>query len=143
MAAYSQTTNQIKILKRKFENMQDIHEKETLFEILDLINTEFAAMETAGLASYTVTSGLNASMDARLINMANTIKRRCLEEFNTLFTTECASVVTNGLSYTKTTQIVRNMKWTLQNWPNISERMMMFDLIASIETELDLLVAAS
>lgn len=143
MAAYSQTTNQIKILKREFENMQDMYEKEALFQILDLIDTEFAAMETAGLAAYTVTTGLNASMDRRLINMNNTIKRRCLEEFNTLFTTECASVETNGLGYTKTTQIVRNMKWTLQNWPNIQERVMLWALVASIETELDLLVAAS
>lgn len=141
--AYTQTTGFLAILNRIIENSQDIHEKETLHELTTIIDTEFAKMESDGLAGYTVTSDLNASMDARLINMANTIKRRIIEEFNTIFTTECASVVTNGLGYTTTTSLSAIMKRIFECWPNVQERIMLFEMIDRLDVEWALCVLAS
>ena len=76
-------------------------------------------------------------------HIPNITKRRALEELITLFTTECASVETNGLGYTTTTQLSRNMKWCLNNWPTENEKIMMHKIVDDLDTEWALLEDAS
>ena len=142
--AYVQTTTFLKDMRRLMEDTQDVFEKQMFYEIITIIDTEFAAMAAAtDVDSYEVTTGLNASMDGRLINIPSLIKRRCLEELFTLFTVECAAVETDGLTHTTTSYLSLNMKRIIQAWPDIRERKMLYKLVDQLDVEWLLVVAAA
>lgn len=102
MAAYSQSIT-LAQLNAIIEHWNDVNDKKAMERVFSLIITEFAAMETAGLAGYTVTSGLQASMEQALDNVSNCLRREHLRRWITDFVAECTSVQTDGLGYTVTT----------------------------------------
>ena len=153
MAAYSQTTNFLVSIKRVMEIWNNTTDEIMVAQIMDLIDTEFAAMETAGLAGYTVTTGLEASMLQKLNNMSNDTKRLAMQKFLEYLLAEFALVQTNGLSYTVTDDsfaaatgaygAVSGMKHSMYCWPNQTHRTGFDQIITILSTELDALETAS
>lgn len=150
MAAYSKSVTAA-AMKLNFESMQNVSDKEIFYSIIDTLNTEYAAMETAGLAGYTVTTGLQATLESKLERMASSVQVEVLKAFFTRLVTEFGLVETNGLSYTQTgasaTEAFRTFEALLiqdiQNLCEVEVRQMMHLLIAQIIAEHVLLVAAS
>jgi hypothetical protein len=151
MAAYSKNITAAD-MKLNFESMQNIHDKEVLYSIIDTLNTEYAAMETAGLASYTVTTGLQATLEAKLQRMAASVQVEILKSFFVVLVAEFTRVQTLGLSYTQTdTSSVDGafgtfeyaLKISIQNLCEVENRQMFHLMIAQIIAEHVLLVAAS
>jgi len=102
MAAYTQSIA-LSDLNSITESWNDINDKIQLEKLFTLLITECAAAETAGLASYTVTSGLQASLEGTLLNVSNTLRVEFLKTWITYIVTEFGLVETDGLSYTVTT----------------------------------------
>ena len=150
MAAYSKSLT-LKAMQLNFESMQNINDKEIFYSLFDTINTEYAAMETAGLAGYTVTTGLQATLEAKLRRMADALRVEILKSFFVLLVTEFGLVETNGLSYTQTGASATAafetfediLKISVQNFCEVENRQMFHLLIAQIIAEHVLLVAAS
>ena len=119
----------------------------------DLLNTEYAKMASDGLAVYTVTPGLQASLEALCRRMSDAVQVEILKSFFTVLTTEFASVKTNGLAYTQTddrgtatygpySTFEGLLKSSLENYSEVLNRTMFHSLIAQIIAEHVLLVAA-
>jgi hypothetical protein len=153
MAAYSQSITAAG-MKLNFESMNSINDKEIFYSIFDTINTEYAAMETAGLGAYTVTTGLQATLEAKLRRMADSVRVEVLKSFFVLLVTEYGLVETNGLSYTQTDDTATAgmgafatfeglLKQSVENFCDLENRKMLHLLIAQIIAEHVLLVAAS
>jgi hypothetical protein len=153
MAAYSQSITAAG-MKLNFESMQNINDKEIFYSIFDTINTEYAAMASAGLASYTVTTGLQATLEAKLRRMADSVRVEILKSFFLLLVTEYGLVETNGLSYTQTDNTGTAgfgafatfeglLHSSVDNFCEVENRQMIHLLIAQIIAEHVLLVAAS
>ena len=149
MAAYSKsiTAAGMKVL---FEKMLNISDKEIFYSMCDLLNTEYAAMETAGLAGYTVTTGLQFSLEQLCERMSNSVQVEILKHFFEVLLTEFASVETNGLAYTITTDatVALNefkdlLHQAIENYQNVENRIMLHSLIDQIQAEHVLLAAAS
>lgn len=151
MAAYSKNITAA-AMKLNFESMNNVNDKEILYSILDLLNTEYAAMETAGLAGYSVTTGLQASLEATLLRMGASVQVEILKALFVRLVTEFGLVETNGLSYTQTDDsstlgafatFEAYLKISVQNLQEVENRQMFHLLIAQIIAEHVLLVAAS
>lgn len=153
MAAYAQSISAAG-MKALFESMQNISDKETFYSICDTLNTEYAKMASDGLAGYTVTAGLQATLEAKLRRMANSVQVEVLKAFFARLITEFDLVETNGLSYTQTDDSAtatygafatfeNYLKLEIQNLCEVENRQMMHLLIAQIIAEHVLLVAAS
>ena len=150
MAAYAQNITAAD-MKSLVESMSNINDKEIFYSIFDTINTEYAAMASAGLAGYTVTSGLQATLEAKCRRMSNAVQVEILKGFFTLLVTEYTSVQTNGLAYTQTGasataafetfEAILNM--SIQNYQDVENRIMLNSLITLLIAEHVLLVAAS
>ena len=149
MAAYSQniTAADMKIL---VESMKNINDKEIFYSIFDTINTEYAAMETAGLAGYTVTTGLQATLEAKLRRMGNSVRVEILKSFFVVLLAEFASVETLGLSYVITTSATRALiefadllNQAICNYPDVENRIALNSLIVLFQAEHALLAEAS
>ena len=150
MAAYAQNITAAD-MKSLVESMKNINDKEIFYSIFDTINTEYAAMASAGLAGYTVTSGLQATLEAKCRRMSNAVQVEILKGFFTLLVTEYTSVQTNGLAYTQTGasataafetfEAILNM--SIQNYQDVENRIMLNSLITLLIAEHVLLVAAS
>ena len=153
MAAYTYTTSAATSVRRAMEIFNNTINEIMIQQIITLILTEFAAMETAGLAGYTVTSGLEALLLSKLNNMSNNTMRLCMKGFLTYLLAEFALVKTNGLAYTTTADVategadvigaVTGMRQSFYNWPNSTHRTAFDQIIDVIETELAALVTAS
>lgn len=153
MAAYSQTSSFLTSVKRAMEIWNNTINEIMIEQILSLIDTEFAAMETAGLAGYTVTTGLQATLLQKLNNMSNNTMRLCMQDFLDYLLAEFDLVETNGLSYTVTDDVattgsdsigaVTGMRMSMYNWPNNTHRYAWDQIIDIISTELDALESAS
>lgn len=153
MAAYAQTSSFLASIKRVMEIWNNTINEIMIEQIMVLIDTEFAAMETAGLASYTVTAGLEATLLSKLNNMSNNTMRLCMQDFLDYLLAEFALVETNGLSYTTTADVategadvigaVTGMRQSFYNWPNSLHRTGFDQIIDVLETELAALVTAS
>lgn len=150
MAAYSKSITAA-AMKLNFESMNNVSDKEIFYSICDTLNTEYAAMETAGLAGYTVTTGLQATLEAKLRRMADSVQVEILKAFFTRLITEFGLVETNGLSYTQTGASATEghmtfeyfLKHDIENICNVERRISMHLLIDQIIAEHVLLVAAS
>jgi hypothetical protein len=151
MAAYAKSITAA-AMKLNFESMQNVNDKEIFYSIFDTLNTEYAAMETAGLAGYTVTTGLQATLEKKLERMASSVQVEILKAFFKRLITEFTSVATNGLAYTQTDDsstlgafatFEYYLKTEIQNLCEVENRQMMHKLIAQIIAEHVLLVAAS
>ena len=151
MAAYAKSITAAG-MKLNFQSMQNISDKEIFYSIFDLINTEYAAMETAGLAGYTVTTGLQASLEATCERMASSVQVEILKAFFIRLVTEYGLVETNGMAYTQTDDSATlgafatfeyYLKTEIQNLCEVENRQMLHLLIAQIIAEHVLLVAAA
>lgn len=149
MAAYAQNITAAD-MKSNFESMQNINDKEIFYSIFDLINTEYAAMATAGLAGYTVTTGLQASFEELCLRMSNSVQVEILKAFFTVLLAEFASVETLGLSYVITTSATTAqiefrdlLNQAVQNYPDVENRVSLNFLITLLQAEHVLLAAAS
>ena len=142
MAAYTQNITAVSI-EEQLLLISNTIDRKVLKDIVDLIITEFAAMETAGLASYTVTTGLEASMVQRLDNYGDNTKVLMLEDFIGMLLVEFASVETDGLSFTQTSGWQVSMKLNVDNFPNVIDRICLHEVIGLLNAEFVLLVAAS
>jgi hypothetical protein len=141
-------------MKLNFESMQNINDKEIFYSIFDIINTEYAAMASAGLGAYTVTTGLQASLEEELLRMGNSVSVEILKSFFLLLVTEYGLVQTNGLSYTQTDDTATAgfgafatfegmLHTSVDNFTNVENRRMLHLLIAQIIAEHVILVAAN
>ena len=152
MAAYTQSTTFLTSIKRVMEIWNNTTNETMIEQIMVLIDTEFAAMETAGLDDYEVSPGLEASMLQRLNLMTNT-SRLCMQNFLFFLLIEFAAVETSGLDYTVTdddltdgadvTGVVTGMKRSMELWSNSTHRTGFDQIIAIISTELEALEDAS
>ena len=151
MGAYAQNITAA-AMKLNFESMQNISDKEIFYSIFDTINTEYASMASLGLAGYTVTTGLQATLEAKCRRMSNAVQVEILKAFFTVLVTEYGLVETNGLGYTQTDDsstlgafatFEGIMDVSLQNYTCSENRIMLGLLIAQIVAEHVLLVAAS
>ena len=153
MAAYTQTSNFLVSIKRVMEIWNNTIDEITIEQIMVLINTEFAAMETAGLAAYTVTTGLSATLLGKLNNLSNNTMKLCMQDFLGYLLTEFGLVETNGLAYTVTDTslaagtgaygAVDGMRQSMYNWPNSTHRTGFDQIIDILSTELEALEDAS
>ena len=153
MAAYSQTSNFLVSIKRVMEIWNNTIDEITIEQIMVLIDTEFAAMETAGLAAYTVTTGLTATLLGKLNNLSNNTMKLCMQDFLGYLLTEFGLVETNGLAYTVTDTsyvaatgaygAVDGMRQSMYNWPNSTHRTGFDQIIDILSTELEALEDAS
>jgi len=151
MAAYAKSVTAA-AMKLNFESMQNINDKEIFYSICDTLNTEYAAMETAGLAGYTVTTGLQATLERKLERMASSVQVEILKAFFVRLVAEFSAVETSGLAYTQTDDsstlgafgtFENYLKIEIQNLCEVENRIMLHALIAQIIAEHVLLVAAS
>jgi hypothetical protein len=150
MAAYSKniTAAGMKLL---FESMSNVNDKEILYSIIDTLNTEYAKMASDTLGSYTVTSGLQATLEAKLRRMGDSVKVEILKSCFVVLVAEYTSVQTLGLSYVQTgasataafERFEDLLYISLQNLPALENRIMFGFLIVQIIAEHVLLVAAS
>jgi hypothetical protein len=147
--AYAQdiTAADMKIL---VETMKNISDKEIFYSIFDTLNTEYAKMASDGLASYTVTTGLQATLEAKCRRMSNAVQVEILKSFFVVLLTEFASVETNGLSYTIKTSSVAGMtsfsdllNQSVQNYQDVENRIALNSLITLIQAEHVILAAAN
>lgn len=106
MAAYSQSITQSNLTK-VIESNNDVQDKIHLDALFAILITEFAAAETAGLASYTVTTGLQASLEDSIRSSSNVLRVEFLRTWITYIVTEFTAVETGGLSYVRTTDSTR------------------------------------
>ena len=152
MAAYAQSITAAG-MKLLFESTQNVSDKEIIYSMCDILNTEYAAMASAGLEVYTVTTGLQASLEALCRRMSDAVQVEILKSFFTVLTTEFASVQTNDLGYTQTDPSATAtygpfstfeglMKSSIDNYSEVLNRIMFHNLIAQIVAEHVLLVAA-
>jgi hypothetical protein len=149
MAAYSQSITAAG-MKLNFESVNNINDKEIFYSIFDILNTEYAAMASAGLASYTVTTGLQATLEGKLLRMGDSIQVEILKSFFVVLVAEFASVETLGLSYVITTsatialiEFEDLLHQAIANICNVERRISLHLLIAQIQAEHVLLAAAS
>jgi hypothetical protein len=142
MAAYSQNITAA-ILDEAILNMKNTVDKKVFKDLIDLIITEYAAMETAGLASYTVTSGLQASMLQKLDNLNDNIRVEIMTDVIGILAVEFAAVQSGGLSYTITSGFLASLKLAVQNYCNVIDRIALHEFFDDINAEQVLVAAAS
>jgi hypothetical protein len=137
-------------MKSLVETMNNINDKEIFYSIFDTINTEYAKMASDALASYTVTTGLQATLEAKCRRMSNAVQVEILKSFFVVLLTEFASVETNGLSYTIKTSSVAGMtsfsdllNQSVQNYQDVENRIALNSLITLIQAEHVILAAAN
>ena len=149
MAAYAQNLTAA-AMKLNFQSMQNINDKEIFYSIFDTISTEYARMESLGLAGYTLTTGLQATLERKCERMSNVLRVEILKSFFVVLLIEYASVVTNGLAYTITTsatvalQTFRDhLLQSVENFCSLENKKMLGTLIDQLQAEHVLLAAAS
>jgi hypothetical protein len=98
-------------ISAKMEAWNNVNDKIQLEKLFSLVIDEFDVMVDSqaaanDLGDYTVTTGLQASLEGTLQNVSNALRVEFLKNFITVFVTECDSVETDGLSYALTTNSV-------------------------------------
>ena len=148
MAAYLQSITAAG-MKALFESTQNISDKEIIYHMADTLNTEYAKMASDGVGGYTVTTGLQASLEALCRRMSNAVQVEILKSFFLVLTTEFASVVTLGVSYVITTsatfalvEFADLLRQSVENLCEVRNRIMFHNLITLIQAEHVILAAA-
>lgn len=95
------------------------------------------------MAAYSVTSGLQKSMNDAMKACSNLAYQYQMEKFTTALLTEFASVVTNNLSYTVGTSFASNQNLYVQNWPNLTHKIGLNQITVILAAELAKIAAAS
>ena len=149
MAAYAQSITAAG-MKLLFESMQNVSDKEIIYHMCDLLNTEYAAMASAGLEVYEVTTDLQFTLEQLCERMSNSVQVEILKHFFEVLVAEFTSVETNDLGYTITTSATIGLvefkdllHQAIENYRNVENRIMFHSLIDLIQAEHVLLVAAS
>jgi hypothetical protein len=137
-------------MKLNFESVNNINDKEIFYSIFDTLNTEYAKMASDALASYTVTSGLQASLEAKLLRMGDSVQVEILKSFFVVLLAEYLSVETLGLSYVITTSATKALiefedllHQAIANICNVERKIALHLLIAQIQAEHVILAAAN
>jgi hypothetical protein len=150
MAGYSKSITAAG-MKLNFESMQNVNDKEILYSILDTLNTEYAKIASQGITVYTVTTGLQATLEAKLRRMAASVQVEILKSFFVVMLTEFDAVAAGDAGYTQTDDsstlgafatFENYLKISVQNLCEVRNREMFHLLIAQIIAEHVLLVAA-
>lgn len=142
MSAYAQNISAA-MLNEDILLMKNTVDKKVFKDLIDLMITEYAKMASQGLASYTVTSGLQATMLQRLDNLNGSIKVEIMIDIIGILSTEYAAVASGDLGYTTTTGFLASLKLTVQNIPNVTNRILLHEFFTTINAEHVLLTAAS
>jgi Ni,Fe-hydrogenase I cytochrome b subunit len=149
MAAYSKSITAAG-MKLIFESMQNINDKEILYSIIDTLNTEYAKIASQGITVYTVTTGLQATLEAKLRRMANSVQVEILKSFFVIMVAEFTAVAAGNAGYTQTDNSTLGgafaifeymLKNSIENLCEVENRKMFHLLIAQIIAEHVILVA--
>jgi hypothetical protein len=141
MAAYAQNITAA-ILEEAILLMSNTIDRKVFKDLIDLIITEYAAMATAGLAGYTLTTGLQATMLQRLDNLNDNIKVEIMTDVIGIIIVEFTAVQSGGLGYTITSGFLVSLKLAVQNYCNVIDRISLHEFFADIQAEQVLLAAA-
>jgi len=149
MAAYAYTTSAATSIRRAMEIFNNTTNELMIQQIITLVLTEFAAIQTAGIGSYEVTDGLEATLLAKVNNMSNNTMKLCMQDFLGYLLAEFALVEANGTGYEYTdTSLVAatgaygaidGMRQSFYNWPNSTHRTVFDKIIDVIAVELQVL----
>lgn len=142
MAAYTQNISAAD-LDEAVLNFCNTVDKKVFKDIFGLIITEYAAMATAGLAAYTVTTTLNAALLQKLDNLNDNRRVEVMTDIITQLIAEFTSVATNGLSYSITTGFLATLKESVEYYNNVIDRVVLHDVFDLLNAEQVLLAAAS
>lgn len=142
MANYAKTYTSAQMLQPT-EVIPDTKIREYIAAIIGLINTEYDAA-VSGQDGYTVTSGLQASMEFYLKNMSNVTRRRMLRDFMTVVVAEFTSAGDGSMfNYTVTSGLKASMQECVKNFDNVIVKNMLFELIDRMFVEFTAMAAAS
>jgi hypothetical protein len=153
MAAYDQNTDFVSDCVKKMINLNNVTDRELMQDLLTIINTEFTAVKTAQ-SSYTLqVSALSAAK--ALVLLSNNFRVEAMQLIVEDLWSELALVVTNGNSYAKTVYvpfvfestdfvdgIIPKMKRRVEGFPNTTAKIVLYELIDLIDTELDAMEAS-
>ena len=149
MAAYAQNIA-LADLNAVTQVWNDVNDKIQIERLFTLLMTEFAAAETAGLAGYTVTSGLQASLESTLRNVSNALRVELLKNWITVLVTEFGLVETNGLSYALTTsatfaleELINHLNRSIMYLNDSQKKIGFHNINAQLNAEFVLVAAAS
>jgi hypothetical protein len=150
MAGYTQSITAAG-MKLNFESMQNVNDKEILYSIIDTLNTEYAKIASQGITVYTVTTGLQATLEAKLRRMASSVQVEILKSFFVVLVAEFDAVAAGDAGYTQTDNSTLGgafatfeymLENSVENLCEVENRIMFHLLIAQIIAEHVLLVAA-
>jgi hypothetical protein len=153
MAAYDQNTDFVSDCVKKMLNLNNVTDRELMQDLLTIINTEFTAIK-AVQSTYTLqVSALSAAKALTLLS--NSFRVEAMQLIIEDLWSELALVVTNGNSYTKTVYvkyesgvtdfidgIIPKMKRRVEGFPNTTTKILLYELIDLIDTELDAMEAS-
>jgi hypothetical protein len=149
MGAYAQNITQADI-NAVTEVWCDVNDKIQFEKLSTLLITEFARAASLGLAGYTVTSGLQASLEGTLRNVANALQVEYLKNWITVIVTEFGLVETNGLSYALTTssdfaleELINHLNRAIAYMADNQKKEGFYNINAQLNAEFVLVAAAS
>ena len=142
MAEYTQTTTYDKSMQDKIRMFNNTKTKTFVENFNTLIDAEFTTV-SAGAVAYTFTPATwKKAVNEALVDLNNETARQCFSKFGDLLSVEFVDIAATGMAYTKNTT-ARKMRECFYSAPNTLQRELIFEMIALIDTELDLIVAAS
>lgn len=142
MANYARTYSQAQLLQ-PLESLGDAKYRKVMERIINLFNTEIASAVT-NQDSYTVTSGLNATVQEHLQNMPDILVRHVVRNWTDRVIAEFTSAGDGSMfNYTVTAGLRNNLLNDTSNHPNVENKISL-DLINTILfTEFTAMAAAS
>ncbi len=143
MANYTQTSGLLASMWLPFQTTSDIEVKDRMLQIITLINTEFAAA-ASGQDGYTVTSGLQATVDSYLMDMNDTYTRKVIRFLMIRLIAEFTSAGDGTMfNYTVTSNLRNLITEDISNMPNLTNRKAFHFLVDLLFTEFTAMAAAS
>jgi hypothetical protein len=127
----------------------NVNDKIQIEKLFSLIIAEFARAAAAGLAGYTVTAGLQASLEQTLANVSNALRVELLKNWITVIVTEFESVETDGLSYALTTgtvaleELINHLNRSVDYLSEVQKKISFFAIDALLNAEFVLVAAAN
>lgn len=143
MAAYVKTPALLKNLEREIESSCNTVYKIIYNELFKIVNDEFAKMQSDTLGSYTVTAGITQTVTDELINMGDTTRMIILQDFMEVFIAECQLVQANGLAYTVSSNLSKNLEEQILNFAGSEDRINLTFAKNIMVSEFGLVEAAS
>ena len=149
MAAYAQNIV-VADLNAVTQVWNDVNDKIQIEKLFTLLMTEFARAVSLGLAGYSVTSRLQASLEGTLRNVSNALRVELLKNWITVIVTEFGLVETNGLSYALTTnstfaleELINHLNRSIMYLNDSQKKISFHNINAQLNAEFVLVAAAS